>query len=187
MLHSPGIVESCHRQVVSSCALGATEAPLRAVRSVNRRGRNACRTAALDGYAEGWAGANMDKIFDAICPSYRFSDPLVGSFTGRSLHNYFDILQERFSRTGTISKQDLAFFLRGPLQGSSDTKVRFWREAPLIGLSGVTEIEIGERGIIAERVAYDGNLASDVLRRVLRSSIDMNSIFSRTGCILNTN
>jgi hypothetical protein len=129
----------------------------------------------------------MDKIFNAIGPSYRFSDPLVGSFTGRSLHNYFDILQERFSRIGTITKQDLAFFLRGPLQGASDTKLRFWREAPLIGLSGVTEIEIGERGIVAERVAYDGNLASDMLRRVVHSSIDTNSSFSRTGCILNTN
>jgi hypothetical protein len=43
--------------------------------------------------------------------------------------------------------------------------LRFWREAPLIGLTGVAEVEIGERGVIAERVAYDGNLASDTLRR----------------------
>jgi hypothetical protein len=187
MLHSPGIVDPCQRQVVSSYALGVTEARLCAVRFVNRRDQNACRTAALDSYAEGWAEANIDKIFDAICPSYRFSDPLVGSFSGRSLHNYFDILQERFSRAGTITKHDLAFFLRGPLEGSSDTKVRFWREAPLIGLAGVTDIEVGERGIIAERVAYDGNLASEMLRRVVHSSIDMNPSFSRTGCILNTN
>jgi hypothetical protein len=153
-----------------------------AVRFVNRaRDQNARRIAALDSYVEGWAEANIDKIFDATCPRYRFTDPLVGSFYDRSLHKYFDILQDRFSRTGTITKRELAFFLRGPLEGSSDGKVRFWREAPLIGLTGVTEIEIGERGVIGERVAYDGNLASDMLRR----SIDMNSSFSRTGYILN--
>src|SRR3974377_1501305 len=102
-------------------------------RSVNRsRDQNTRRrTAALDSCAKGWAEGNIDKIIDAICPAYRFTVPLVGSFSERSLHKYFDILQDRFSRVGTVTKHDLAFFLRGPLEGSSDGKVRFWREAPL--------------------------------------------------------
>jgi hypothetical protein len=182
MFHSPTIVDLYHRQVESSHALGVAEAELCAVRTICRREQNACLTVALYSYIEGWAEANMDKIFDSITPSYRFSDPLVGSFSNRSLHNYFDILQETFSRVGTITKHNLAFFLRGPLEGPSGTKVRFWREAPLIGLTGVTEIEIGEQGIVAERVVYDGNLASDMLRRRVPSSIDFSSSFSRTRC-----
>ena len=47
----------------------------------------------------------------------------------------------------------------------SHKELQYWREAPQIGLTGVTEIEIGERGVAAERVAYDLNLASDVLCR----------------------
>ena len=42
---------------------------------------------------------------------------------------------------------------------------QFWREAPRIRLTGVAEIEIGERGVEAERVAYDLNLASGILCR----------------------
>jgi hypothetical protein len=43
-------------------------------------------------------------------------------------------------------------------------KLQFWREAPRIGLTGVAWIEIGELGVSAERVAYDLNVASDLLR-----------------------
>ena len=49
----------------------------------------------------------------------------------------------------------------------SHKELQFWREAPRIGLTGVAEIEIGERGITAERVAYDLNLAFDILCRGL--------------------
>jgi hypothetical protein len=49
----------------------------------------------------------------------------------------------------------------------SHNELQFWREAPGIGFTGVAEIEIGERGVVAERVAYDLNLASDILRRAL--------------------
>jgi hypothetical protein len=43
-------------------------------------------------------------------------------------------------------------------------RLTFFREAPLLGLTGVTFITIGERGVIAEAVAYDLNPALDVLR-----------------------
>ena len=43
-------------------------------------------------------------------------------------------------------------------------RLTFFREAPRLGLSGITFITIGERGVVAENVAYDLNLASDVLR-----------------------
>jgi len=131
------------------------------------RDQNANPTSPLNRYIEGWAQADLEKILDATAPSYRFTDPFVGSFDGRSLHKYFELLQDRLSCTGAISRRDLAFFLQGPMKLGSHTELQFWREAPRIGLTGVAEIEIGEQGITAERVAYDLNLASDILRRAL--------------------
>ena len=43
--------------------------------------------------------------------------------------------------------------------------LQFWREAPRIGLTGVAWIEIGELGVSAESVAYDLNMASELLHR----------------------
>jgi hypothetical protein len=97
MLHRPGLPDPCQRQVVNSYAMGIVDIGACAVQFVNRaRDQNARRIAALDHYVEGWAEADVDKIFDATAPSYRFTDPLVGSFSGRLLHEYFDILQCRF-------------------------------------------------------------------------------------------
>jgi hypothetical protein len=131
------------------------------------RHQNASPTSPLNRYIEGWAQADLEMILDATAPSYRFTDPFVGSFDGRSLHKYFDLLKDRLSCTGAIGWRELAFFLQGPTNVRSHNELQFWREAPRIGLTGVAEIEIGERGVVAERVAYDLNLASDVLRRAL--------------------
>src|SRR6516164_5140270 len=131
------------------------------------RDQNANPTSPLNRYIEGWAQTDLEKILDATAPSYRFTDPFVGSFDGRSLYKYFDLLQDRLSCTGAIRGRDLAFFLRGPMKLWLHKELEFWREAPWIGLTGVAEIEIGEQGITAERVAYDLNLASDILRRAL--------------------
>ena len=38
------------------------------------------------------------------------------------------------------------------------------REAPRLGLTGITFITLGARGVLAEKVAYDLNLASEILR-----------------------
>ena len=180
MLHRPEMPDPCQREVVNSYAIGIVDVGVCAVEFVNRaRNQNARRIAALDHYVEGWAEADVDKIFDATAPSYQFTDPLVGSFSGRLLHEYFDTLQCRFSRAGTIT---------GPLERRSNGRdLRFWREAPLIGPTGVAEVEIGERGAIAERVAYDGNLASNTLRRTCTHRSDMNSNFSRIGGVSNNN
>src|SRR5262245_12472031 len=129
------------------------------------RDQKANPTSPLNRYIEGWAQTDLEKILNATAPSYRFIDPLVGSFDGRSLHKYFDLLQDRFSCTGAISRGELAFCLQGPMKLRSHKELQFWREAPWIGLTGVAEIEVGERGIAAERVAYDLNLASDMLCR----------------------
>ena len=130
----------------------------------NVRDRNANPTSSLDRYIEGWVQTDLEKILDATAPGYRFTDPFVGSFVGQSLHRYFDLLQDRLSRIGAIGRRDLAFFLRGPMKQPSHKELQFWREAPRMGLTGVAEIEIGERGVASERVAYDLNLASDMLR-----------------------
>jgi hypothetical protein len=133
------------------------------------RDQKAARSSLLDRYRKGWTEANPDQILDATAPGYRFRDPFVGSFSRRSLHEYFDLLQDRLSRAGAIRRSDIAFFLRGPIERRScPSELRFWREAPRIGLTGVTQIEVGERGVIAEVVAYDLNLASDMLCRTLQ-------------------
>ena len=129
--------------------------------------QNANPTSPLNRYIEGWAQNDLEKILDATAPSYRFTDPFVGTFVRRSLHKYFDLLRDRLSRTGAIGWGDLAIFLRGPMKLRSLKEFQFWREAPRIGLTGVAEIEIGERGVEAERVAYDLNLASGILCRGL--------------------
>ena len=120
------------------------------------RDQNANPTSPLNRYIEGWAQTDLEKILDATAPSYRFTDPFVGSFDGRSLHKYFDLLQYRLSCTGAISRRELAFFRQGPMKLRSHKELQFWREAPRIGLTGVAEIEIGERGITA---AYCAALA----------------------------
>ena len=38
----------------------------------------------------------------ATAPGYRFYDPLVGSFSSRSLRGYFDALQDRLSSGGIL-------------------------------------------------------------------------------------
>src|SRR6516225_1925593 len=129
------------------------------------RDQSANPTSPLNRYIEGWAQNDLEKILDATAPSYRFTDPFVGTFVRRSLHKYFDLLRDRLSCTGAITRHELAFFLRGPMKLRSHKELQYWREAPQIGLTGVAEIEIVERGVAAERVAYDLNLASDVLCR----------------------
>jgi hypothetical protein len=57
----------------------------------------------------------------------------------------------------------MAFCLHGPMDADRD-ELLFWREAPWLGLVGTARIDIGERGVCAESVAYDLNLASDLLR-----------------------
>jgi hypothetical protein len=123
-------------------------------------------TRLLDCYLRGWAEAEPLKIIQSTEHGYRFIDPFVGIFTRWSLPNYFDALHARLTATGPITHADLAFFLLGPIgQLSSRSAVQFWREAPRIGLTGVTKIKLGRHGVIAENVSYDLNLASDVLRR----------------------
>ena len=117
----------------------------------------------LDTYIEGWAEADTDLILGAAAPNYCFHDPLVGRFARASLPRYFTLLHERFARAGAMKRRDLSFTLRGPLIGASG--LRFCREAPGIGLTGVTEIVTGPHGIVSERVAYDLNLACGQLHR----------------------
>ena len=109
--------------------------------------------------------ANLAKIFAATAHGYRFDDPLVGAFSRWSFPVYFEHLRGRFARAGAVTTRDFAFSIRGPMDGPRRCgRLKFFREAPRLGLSGVTFITIGERGIVAESVAYDLNLASDVLR-----------------------
>ena len=167
MLHPPIPARPFQGRELYRHAIRVVDAGPSVVQFLDRaRDQEANRASPLDRYLDGWAETDLDKILDATAPGYRFIDPLIGSFSGQSLYEYFDLLQDRLSHAGTISRFDLAFFLHGPMERRSHVKgVQFWREAPRIGLTGVAEIEIGERGVIAECVAYDGNLASHMLCR----------------------
>src|SRR5207244_412303 len=113
----------------------------------------------------GWAEGNLSKSFAATVQGYCFDDPHVGRFSRWSLPAYFGRLQKRFSCVGGATGGDLAFFIHGPMDGPPQLgRQTFFREAPPLGLTGVTVITIGERGVIAEAVAYDLNPAVDVLR-----------------------
>ena len=119
----------------------------------------------LDRYLEGWAEANPVKIFAATAHGYRFDDPFVGRFSRWSIAAYFERVRARFARAGAFEERDFAFSIQGPMDGlSRRSRLTFFREAPQLGLSGITLITVGEHGVVAETVAYDLNLALDVLR-----------------------
>src|SRR5215470_15923173 len=59
------------------------------------RDQNANPNSPLNRYIEGWAQTDLEKILDATAPSYRFTDPFVGSFDGRSVAQIFRSLAGR--------------------------------------------------------------------------------------------
>ena len=117
-------------------------------------------------YREGWAEANWQKIFAATADEYCFDDPLIASFSRWNLSTYFERLHAKFARVGAIDAKDIAFILSGPMDGSWHRGCcTFFREAPRLGVSGISVITLGAHGVIAECVAYDLNLATEVLRQ----------------------
>ena len=119
----------------------------------------------LDRYLVGWAEGNVDKIVAATADGYRFDDPLVGRFCRRSLASYFVQLQVHFAGAGPRAIADVAFVIRRPPDAPPRWgRQEYCREAPRLGLTGVTAITIGEHGVIAEYVSYDLNPASHALR-----------------------
>jgi hypothetical protein len=122
-------------------------------------------TPTLARYIEGWAEADPAKIADATADDYDFHDPLVGRFSRRTLPQYFALLRSRFANAGVAGTRDLAFTLCGPMTGASHAARRqYWREAPLLGLTGLTEITVRHDRVVAEEVAYDLNMACETLR-----------------------
>jgi hypothetical protein len=119
----------------------------------------------LDRYLEGWAQSSPSKLSSAVAPGYCFDDPHVGQFSRWSISLYFEKVRIRFASAGGCSTGDLGFFLHGGSDRSGSCGQRtFFREAPRLGLTGVTTITIGEHGVVAEAVTYDLNPALDVLR-----------------------
>jgi hypothetical protein len=117
-------------------------------------------------YLRGWSEANPAKIIDATADGYDFYDPLVGRFSRRTLTQYFALLRARFSVGRAVRWPELAFNLRGPMQNqTSETSYQFWREAPMLGLTGASSIAMTPAGIVTETVTYDLNIACDWLRR----------------------
>ena len=76
---------------------------------------------------------------------------------------YFTLLRSRFGIAG--ARRDLAFTLRGPMSSCSDpARQQYWREAPLLGLTGLAEITVKQTYVTAEAVTYDLNMACETLR-----------------------
>jgi hypothetical protein len=116
-------------------------------------------------YIAGWSEADPHKIAEATAAEYVLDDAFVGRFSSHSLPKYFEILRSQFGATAPTAQKDLAFALRGPLDGSSAEPIRrYWREVPHLGLTGVTSITVTPRGIAADLVAYDLNMACEILR-----------------------
>jgi hypothetical protein len=116
-------------------------------------------------YVDGWAEADPEKIMEAAAPGYGFDDPLVGAYSRLTLGRYFRLLEARFALPGAAAQRP-SFRLRGPMDARpSSCGLLFWREAPSLGLAGISRIVVGARGVLAEGVAYDLNMASEHLRR----------------------
>jgi hypothetical protein len=119
---------------------------------------------ALALYIEGWSEADAAKIADATVDDYDFHDPLVGHFSKRTLAQYFALLRSRFADTSLLGEHHLGFMLRGPFSSCNEPRQRYWREAPCLGLSGTADIIVTSGGVAAEAVAYELNIACEVLR-----------------------
>jgi hypothetical protein len=131
------------------------------------RGRTQAELLAL--YIAGWSEADPRKIAAAAAADYAFEDAFVGRFCRHSLAEYFEIVRARFAVSGPTARSDLAFTLRGPMQDFAGVRSgrcwrEFWREAPRLGLTGVARVAVTPRGIVADTVSYDLNMASGTLR-----------------------
>jgi hypothetical protein len=163
-------MQHAQSQAVNASADGAagkfgTATPWATVARASVEQRFLVANSMLVRYLEGWAEADPAKIADATAETYEFYDPLVGRFSRRTLPQYFALLRSRFAAAGVTRVQDLAFTLRGPTSGPFNAARRqYWREAAHLGLSGISEILVTHRGVAAEAVAYDLNLATDTLQ-----------------------
>jgi hypothetical protein len=117
-------------------------------------------------YMRGWSEADPTKIIEATAEGYDFYDPFVGRFSRHTLTQYFALLRARFSVGRVIRWPELAFNLRGPMQSTtSEARHQYWRDAPMLGLTGASSIAMTHAGVVSEIVTYDLNIACDWLRR----------------------
>jgi hypothetical protein len=116
-------------------------------------------------YLRGWSEADPTKIIEATAEGYEFYDPFVGRFSRHTLTQYFALLRVRFSVGRVMRWPELAFNLRGPMQSrATEASYQYWREAPILGLTGASSIAMTHAGVVAEAVTYDLNIACDWLR-----------------------
>jgi hypothetical protein len=108
------------------------------------------------------SGSGEDRRRDEA--GLRFPRPARRSFFGAELAAIFQIAAGALRHPAPRAR-NLAFALHGPIHPlRGDRSRRYWREAPLLGLAGESEIVVTRRGVAAEAVEYDLNIASDALR-----------------------
>ncbi len=117
-------------------------------------------------YLAGWAAADAEAIAAVVAGTYRLRDPLVGTFTRRTLSRYFERVRAAFASVSPTRPSDCGFTLRGPMEApGQDASASYWREAAALGLSGVSRLVVTPHGVMADVVTNDLNPASDLLRR----------------------
>jgi hypothetical protein len=117
-------------------------------------------------YVEGWMKADAGQIGAATADEYLLDDPFLGEFSRKTLPDYFALIATRLGASGNISHRDLSFRLHGPMpNGGRPDQSLFWREAPSLGLSGTSIIAAGRSGVFCERISYELNMATEMLRR----------------------
>ena len=121
---------------------------------------------AIAGYMQGWAEADPDRIRAVTPCSYVLDDPVLGIFGRENIEDYFALIADLFEGTGRVDRRDVIFCLHGPVWPTTATPhLLFWREAPRLGLSGISRIDLECGRVCREHVTYDLSLAVDVLRR----------------------
>ena len=149
---APGFWPSCATLPIAPCV-------------TRRIDQSVCEGKILAAYIEGWCDADPLKIAAATTEGYDFHDPLVGHFSKRNLPRYFALLRTRFAVFDKPGRAALAFTLRGPMLDACNGGChRYWREAPHLGLVGDSQISMTPEGVAAESVAYDLNIACEILR-----------------------
>jgi hypothetical protein len=151
----------------ATCAIVHVTEAEHAQPAVRRRRTADTRNEWLARYLEGWAEVSPGKIRAATAPEYCLNDPFIGSFSRWSIGGYLKRLHWKFVCADYFtSMHDLAIVMHGPMPESlQQAPLKYFREAPKLGLTGIACITVGDSGVTGETVAYDLSLASEILRR----------------------
>ncbi len=119
----------------------------------------------LADYVAVWAAADALRIRTALHRDFVLDDPLLGSFTLDRMQDYFAVVADRFAVSGPVGLQHVIFRLHGPMRSAVwPGQLLYAREAPHLGVSGSSSLELWGDLVFRDHVSYDLNMATEVLR-----------------------